>query len=288
MSHFILLPATGRETDRPVFATAVAAARLLEGHLAFLHVRPDVRQEIAAFAAGDFGMGTGIDAAMSDLELQADAHEHEAAQHWQDFCRSEGIGLSDTPGQPGVTAEWLNEVGNLPAWLTEYGRTADLVVLGRGRDNGVISLDVMESVLMETGRPVLIAPETLPGPMDGTVAIAWKDTSEAASAVGAARPFIRKARQVIIFAVEEPGEAADLTPRRLLRTLRWQNPNTAVQHLKRNGRQPVEALLDAAQRAGAGLLVMGGYSHTRLREAMFGGFTRAVLHQAALPVLMAH
>ena len=30
------------------------------------------------------------------------------------------------------------------------------------------------------------------------------------------------------------------------------------------------------------------YGHARLREAVFGGFTRAVLDHAALPVLMAH
>jgi nucleotide-binding universal stress UspA family protein len=33
---------------------------------------------------------------------------------------------------------------------------------------------------------------------------------------------------------------------------------------------------------------MGGYGHTRLREAVFGGFTRAVLESAPLPVLLAH
>jgi nucleotide-binding universal stress UspA family protein len=288
MSHFILLPATGRKTDVPVFATGLHAARLLHGHLAFLHVRPDVRQEIAAFAAGDFGLGTGIDTAMADLEHETDLREHAAAQAWQAFCQVEGVTLSDTPGHDGVTAEWLNGVGNLAAWLAEHGRAADLVVVGRGRENGGVALDVMESALMETGRPVLIAPETPAGPLDGTVAIAWKDTSEAAGAVAAARPFICRARQVIVFAVEEPGEIPDPSPRRLLRSLRWQNQNTSMELLRRNGRPPVEVLLAAAARAGASLLVMGGYSHTRLREAVFGGFTRAVLENASLPVLMAH
>ena len=58
MSRFILLPATGKPSDAPVFATALAAARLLGGHLAFLHVRPDVQHEVASFAAADFGMGS--------------------------------------------------------------------------------------------------------------------------------------------------------------------------------------------------------------------------------------
>lgn len=288
MSHFILLPATGRATDAPVFATALGAARLLDGHLAFLHVRPDVRQEIAAFAAGDFGMGTGIDHAMAELEQEADAREHAAAQAWQDFCRRQNVALSDSPELPGVSAEWLNEIGHMPAWLAAYGRAADLVVMGRGRENGIIAMEAMEMALLETGRPVLIAPDVTPAPLEDLVAIAWKDTGEAAGAVAAARPFIRRARRVVVFAVEEPGEPADRSPRRLLRSLRWQNTNTSVECLKRNGRAPVEVLLDAIARAGATLLVMGGYGHTRLREAVFGGFTRAVLEHAPLPVLMTH
>ena len=38
----------------------------------------------------------------------------------------------------------------------------------------------------------------------------------------------------------------------------------------------------------AGLLVMGAYSHSRLREALLGGATRHMLERAEIPVLMAH
>jgi nucleotide-binding universal stress UspA family protein len=38
----------------------------------------------------------------------------------------------------------------------------------------------------------------------------------------------------------------------------------------------------------AGLLVMGGYGHSRLREWMFGGFTQHAFGAATLPVLMSH
>lgn len=44
----------------------------------------------------------------------------------------------------------------------------------------------------------------------------------------------------------------------------------------------------AAARVGAGLLVMGAYSHTRLREMVLGGVTQHVLHHAPIPVLLAH
>jgi nucleotide-binding universal stress UspA family protein len=68
----------------------------------------------------------------------------------------------------------------------------------------------------------------------------------------------------------------------------WHNPGTTVRHLKQDGRPPVETMLEGAATAGADLLVMGGYSHSRVREVLFGGFTRRVLTAAELPVLMAH
>ena len=40
--------------------------------------------------------------------------------------------------------------------------------------------------------------------------------------------------------------------------------------------------------AGADLLVMGAYGHSRFREMVLGGATRGIIANAALPVLMAH
>ncbi|MBT5558364.1 MAG: universal stress protein, partial [Proteobacteria bacterium] len=36
------------------------------------------------------------------------------------------------------------------------------------------------------------------------------------------------------------------------------------------------------------LMVMGAYSHSRLRETMFGGVTEYMLNRANIPVLMLH
>nr|WP_294516019.1 universal stress protein [uncultured Rhodopila sp.] len=49
-----------------------------------------------------------------------------------------------------------------------------------------------------------------------------------------------------------------------------------------------EALIARAHEVGADLLVMGAYTHSRLREFLLGGATREVLAAADLPVLMHH
>jgi nucleotide-binding universal stress UspA family protein len=122
----------------------------------------------------------------------------------------------------------------------------------------------------------------------GVVGIAWKDTREAGGAVAAAMPFLRDARQVIVFIVPESADDGDKSHLRLVRMLRWNNANVTIHALSEADGAPVTVLLDAAAKANCGLLVMGGYGHTRLREAVFGGFTRAVLEAAPLPVLMSH
>jgi nucleotide-binding universal stress UspA family protein len=43
-----------------------------------------------------------------------------------------------------------------------------------------------------------------------------------------------------------------------------------------------------AESTGAGLIVMGAYTHGRIRPIVFGGVTNHVMQNAALPVLMAH
>ena len=290
MPKLILLPVNGTAADRAAEDAAVVLGQAFGAHLMALHVRRDVRQDMATLAAADMGMVSGIDTALTRMEEDADSREKAAETSWRDTCAKAGIPLAEQPGVTGVTHEFLAEIGEESDWLAEHGRASDLIVVGRMRDGGVLDMDLMEAALMDTGKPVLIAPNKGVPVLDGTVAIAWKNTREAAGAVAAALPFIRRAKRVIVFSVEEDAasDAGDRSQLRLVRRLRWHNPNTGSQVLRPDAKAPVKVLLDALAREHCDLLVMGGYGHARLREAVFGGFTRAVLEAAPLPVLMAH
>ncbi len=288
MPKFILLPCTGSETDTQVFATALKVARRFGSHLAFLYVRPDVRQEIAALAAAEVGAVSGIGDTMERMEQEADRREHAAERQWRELCQREQLTVRDGAPFDGVSAEWIGEVGIDAAWVAEHGRTADLIVAGRGREGGGVAMEVLEAALMDSGRPVLIAPPAAPASVGRIVTIAWKDTREAAGAVSAARPFIAQAERVVILTIDEDDEPDDRSAERLQRALRWHNPSVMMRRLVRGRGSAAETLLGAAAQAESDLLVMGGYGHTRLREAVFGGFTRHVLERAGLPVLMAH
>jgi nucleotide-binding universal stress UspA family protein len=283
-----LLPVSGTTADPEAFAMALTVARSFDSHLVALHVRPDVRHDVASLASSDGGMTAGIDTLMEQMETDADTREKAASDAWRAFCSQNKITSTDAPGTQGVTAEWVSEVGVEADWLAEYGRTADLIVVARGEEKWGPDYVLMEAALMDTGKPVLIAPRTAGGaPLNGVVGIAWKDSREAAGAVRAAMPFLQASAQVVVFIVPE-GDDGDKSHLRLVRMLRWHNANITIQSLSGEDQAPAALLLDAAAKAGCGLLVMGGYGHTRLREAVFGGFTRAVLESAPLPVLMAH
>ncbi len=287
MSRVILLPVTGTPADGPVFQTALAAGRLFDGHLVGLHVRRDVQRDIAAMASADMGLATGLQDVINRMEEDSDKLADAAQSGWRNLCAGNAIADATRPGTSGMTAEWRTEIGDPGDWLAEHGRTCDLIVVGRANDGGIGSDGVIESALMHTGRPVLLVGGSADS-LAGTIAIAWKDTREAAGAVAAALPFIRRGARVIVFTVSEDDDDTDKPAERLAGALRWHNPNTEARTIRPNGKSAVEALLGSVTEAGCGLLVMGGYGHTRLREAVFGGFTRSVLEHAPLPVLIAH
>jgi nucleotide-binding universal stress UspA family protein len=287
MIKTILVPATGSDDDIPVFASALAVARRFDAHLEFLHVRPDAAA-VAVSMASDGGGATMVGSLIARLEEEADQRENKANQQFQSFCQEKALALCEAPpAPPGPTARWHRQIGAEPYWIAEYGRAADLLVIGRPSTDRGFSLETLEAALVDSGRPLLIPPAAPLATLPETVVIAWKATREAARAVTAALPFLQTAKQIVIITVAEdqraPGEDAD----RLMAGLRWHGVPISVRHLPADGKSPGDILLTAA-REQAALLVMGGYGHSRLREWIFGGFTLHVLRGCEVPVLMAH
>ena len=286
MYKHILVPTQGLDNEAPVYAAALQIAKLHGGHISFLHVKVDVTDTLLAMTAGGMGAGAAIQDVIDRLQEDITAAERRTWEKFGAFCQQAGIRPDAQPGD-GLSAELVVETGNEGQWLAEHGRFVDLIVVGRPDTGHPESVEV---ALMDSGKPVLIAPTNASQSLVGTIAIAWKDTVEAARAVAAAMPLIEAAQAVVILSVEEKHSDATSaeTCEKLARSLRWHNPTTRVQHVKGDGRAPVETLLDAAGACATDLLVMGGYSHSRLREVVFGGFTQRILDKAELPVLMVH
>ena len=169
--------------------------------------------------------------------------------------------------------------------MAAYGRASDLVVASRSVDEA-LGRSMLEAVLLETGRPLLIpGPAAMPAAIE-RIAIAWKPVPQAARAMALAMPFLQRASEVIIATVEESAEDGDEIAR-LSRYLEWHGLHSTVARM-RPGPDGAAATLLSAIAGRADLLVMGAYGHSRVREWVFGGFTTHVLADAPLPVLMAH
>ena len=171
--------------------------------------------------------------------------------------------------------------------MAAYGTTADLIVASRGSGDDTALHSILEAVLLESGRPLLIPGTAAPAVMMAEkIAIAWKPTPEAARAVAMAMPFLTRTKEIVVMTVEEEEGRRDDADR-LARNLAWHGLAATVERLTPGAHGAVDTLL-AAVSTKAGLLVMGGYGHSRLREWVFGGFTQRVLADAPLPVLIAH
>ena len=288
MIKTILVPATGSDTDAGVFASALTVARPFGAHLGFLHICIDAAT-FAATIMPEVSSGQVFTDVINRMEEEAQQREQKAKQLFESFCRREGLVVSGTSSmQSEGSARWLREDGSESYWLVEYARTADLLVIGRSDDDQRVPSDMLEAALINSGRPLLIPPSAPISALPDTVVIAWKSTPQAARAVTAAMPFLSLAKQIVIMTVaedqttfEEQGAA------RLMANLRWDGFTVSVLRLEPSAQGAAETLLMAA-REQAALLVMGGYGHSRLREWIFGGFTRRILRGAEVPVLIAH
>jgi nucleotide-binding universal stress UspA family protein len=287
MIKTILVPATGNQTDEAVFTSALAVARAFDAHLDFLHIRVDAAAMVAAMATDGSG-ATMVSGLVERIDEEATRREDTARQLFQRFCERERLAIEDSPaGQQSPTARWLRQTGDEAYWVREYGRAADLLVLGYPADDQGVSTDTIEAALVGTGRPVLVVPAAPLVSLPETIVIAWKAAPEAARAVTAAMPLLSKAKEILIVTVAEEEGLSDEEGARLMTSLTWHRLKVSTRHLQPDRLGAADTLLAAAAEQSA-LVVMGAYGHSRIREWIFGGFTQHVLRGAEVPALMMH
>jgi nucleotide-binding universal stress UspA family protein len=141
-------------------------------------------------------------------------------------------------------------------------------------------------VLFDSGRPVLLAPVAPPESIGKRIAIAWNGTSNAASALTSAMPFVRQAQAVRILVSEDysrPGPSGE----EVREYISHHGVEADIAVFRAIDRNTGAGLLAAAREFGADLMSMGAYSTaSRLRQLILGGITRHVLENAQISVLM--
>jgi nucleotide-binding universal stress UspA family protein len=288
MFKTILVPVSGSRTDDAVFATALGLARPFGAHLRFLHVR--LKPITAALAVPQFAFcrGTAISHELERLHGMIDELATSARQHVEEFCKTQGVDFRDRPSpEGGVTASWVEELDKPTAHFLFHARHCDLVVLGRRACRDHLPTGLIEDVLVESGRPIVIAPDAAPHRFD-TIAVAWKETPESARAVAAALPLLRQAANVCLLGIAEKQGASRDAFEDLARQLAWHGIDARIHMASETSLPAGLQLLQVAGDLRAELLVLGGFGHARSRELVFGGVTQAMINHAALPVFLVH
>ena len=275
-SLFTILTETA--TVAHVLEAAVEYAARADAHLDVLSLGLD-RSQIGYSYIG----GAAVLAELSMERAEADAQALDAAAR----------AVLNRQDMRWAAEAAVAQMGGMADLVSLRARYCDLVILprpyGAGRDPQ--AAPIVEAALFEGRAPVMILPDDkgLPAP-DGQVVVAWNQSREAMTAVRGALPFLKAAREVSIAVVDpQPWGPERSDPGGLLCQYLVRHGVTAeVSVLAKTLPDVADVLTRHLRDRDAGLLVMGAYSHSRLREAILGGATRHMLEKTEVPVLMAH
>ena len=257
---------------------ALAVARACGAHLSCLHVTP-----IEAYVAPDTFGGIFV---MNDIMRSLDERDAELRKKVEDRLRRDDV-------------SWNYEqvTGNVESVVIGQAALADLLITARPpltSDFVGPTIGFVGQLLLGSRTPLFI-PGPDPAAFDptGAALIAWNGSFEAANAVRGSVGLLRLAGEVRVLEITEQ-----------VKTDRTTFPGTKLlEYLSRQGvhaRLAAEpsptgdtgydvvaaAIASEAERRSA-YIVMGGYSHSRISEWVFGGVTRALLRDCPVPLVMA-
>lgn len=164
----------------------------------------------------------------------------------------------------------------------------DFVLVGISASD-VAMQDTAEAVIFGSGKPTLLVPESAPVSNFDHVMIAWDASRVAARAISDARDFLQRAKTVTVVSVTDEKALPDNElGNRLVAYLARHDIKATAALVQRHGRPIAEALQENAKKIGAGLLIMGGFGHSRLRDFVLGGATGGILKDLRIAVLLSH
>lgn len=283
----ILTVLDGAAADAACLRAAGHCAASSEGHVDAFHVRLDPRSYVDF--TGDAMTGDAYAQLLDSLEQDVTAAAKRARTAFDGWIGESGIAIADSPGaSPGVTASWREQTGVAEYLVAREGRLSDVIVLPSAVDSDDPRRErAIERAMFDSGRPLLLVPGDRAFQPIRHVVILWNASAQSARAVEGALPLLAQADTVDIMWVDE-GVEDDSVQSGLPRYLQWHGIGSNTVRQKPDDRLIGETLLEESQKRGADLVVMGAYTHSRLREFVLGGVTQHVLENAAVPVFMAH
>ena len=256
----ILCPADSADTLDDRVETALALARITRGHVTFQIATP-----FAQMALWEPFGGAALSAEVINEVRAADEQL--------------GTELDKRLASQDVAYDVV---------LIDQGRVEGVAAAARFTDVIVASLDdpALEEVAIGSRCPVLALPKGVPMlAFDKPVLLAWDGGHESAAAMRAALPLLAQASAVHILTVREKEDS--FPAREAACYLSRHDIHAEVHETERHG-SIAATIAETARELGAGLIVMGLFGKSRLRELLLGGVSRELLDKSLVPLLLAH
>jgi hypothetical protein len=288
MINTILVPVSGSSTDHSVFATALAAARPLAAHLDFYHLRMPRAGAAPYVPHLPFAVGSGLAHGPSLLDEELQELSVKAESQFTTFCSANKLPQKREPGFSGqVTVSFTEESDEPRSHFLHRAKRNDLVVFDRKPHSDCLPPGLLEDILLDCARPVLIAPERAPKSIVGTIIIGWNESLGSERAVIAALPYLKRARRVVAVNVGRSGKDSVGCFDDLVAKLAWNGIKLDCRDLDDSHCNAAQQLMTLGAQIGAELIVTG-YGHGFAREAIFDGISQALIERAAVPVFLMH
>lgn len=284
MKH-ILVPMLGDTRDTVSLDAAAKLTRASGGHI---DVRLFVRdpRNIVPY------VGEGVNAeAIAQIVEEGEKRTKDltetAKRTFQKWCKDDNINETEIFEKGQTSANFDVKKGPIPDAIVPLARLVDVCVFTNSHDaENPDRSDLMMAAMLETGRPVLLVPSTVPPQIGSRIVVAWNGSIEATRAVVATMPMMQQAEAVFVLAVDDPADKFDASG---LATTLQMNDIAATAIKAESGKADVTATLASeAKKVSADLIVIGAYSHSRLRQIVFGGVTNDIQKHPQIATLLAN
>lgn len=274
----VFLPLVGqpRGPALAAIATCVAVAADLGARITALALEEDVFARPTVISPGDLDSAEASDSReVSNVQQLLNA-----------FTNAASRGNIRTQSRSGkVPADQIASI------LAEHARFSDLTLVPV-RPHDSQTERIIETLLFESGRPLLLCPEQQVDelrPEFENVMIAWDHSARAARAVGDALPILQAAASVrVVTVTDDTTDAIVQSGTALVDHLREHGVYASFETTKGGGSSIGKVLGSWANSHAMDAIVMGAYHHSRLNEIVWGGVTKTVIGQPPCWVMISH
>ena len=283
MIKIILVPLDGSERSAAVLDTALIVAGRFDAHIKVVHVRERVSEPFL-FAE----MPDSLREQVTKMNSRAaESVVDTVREQFHQFCKRGKVKVTRKPSSAKQVSASLHILeGDTVSVLDRESRLVDVIAMSRPvqhRLGGRAVGELHESLMMHSGRPVLVVPPDWTPHRVDHAAIGWNDSVEASRALAITLPWLAQMKKVTVI-VSRKREAGVGDVVEYLK----HHGCKADYHVISSGGNVGKKMLAACKEIDAEFLVVGGFSHTRTRQRFFGGVTSHLLANTDVITVMAH